>query len=160
MAKPTHTSQTDDQPRVALVLFNVAQYRVAIEANQVISMSDQPSHRRTANAQTLLYSAPSAPVSQPTYWLTLRDSARFLQTGFLQKEGWQLGVSGEIALQQLPASSIRPIPKLLHSRSFTPALCGIAFVGQQLVLVLDARKLAPEPSPSALHLLNPLARQP
>lgn len=185
MTKPTHTSDSDDSPYVALVLFNVAHYRVAIEANQVLSMSDHPSHSRTANAQALLYAAPNDPVSQPTYWLTLRNSPMFLQKHSLQKEGlkkeglqkqdlqkaglqqhnlpqnsWQLGVSGEIALQHLPATSIYPLPKLLLSRRFSPALCGITFAGQQLVLVLDARKLTPEfshscifsnPSPPAIN---------
>lgn len=123
---------------VALVLFNVAHYRVALESSHVLSMQDHPSQQRAVNAQTLLYKNSTDPISQPTYWLTLRDT----QEGG-QQDSWQLGVSGDITLQQLPANRLYPLPKLLLSRRFSTALCGCTFDQQQLVLILDARKLSP-----------------
>lgn len=137
MAYPRHSSDQQEQARVALVLFQVADYRVALEARHVLSMTDHPSTLRTATAQALLYETPlyETPLYEtpPTSWLTLRDS----------QGQWQLGVNGEITLQQLPATSLYPLPALLASRRFSPALCGFTFDQQQLVLVLDARKLAP-----------------
>lgn len=148
MAKHIPVIDPPSQARVALVLFNVAHYRVALESRYVHSMHDHPSQKRAVNAQALLYKNPSVPISQPTYWLTLRD----VQKGG-QPDSWQLGVSGDITLQQLPVSTIHPLPKLLHSRCFSPALCGFTFDQQQIVLLLDARKLTPESSRS-------LSRQP
>lgn len=138
MAEHNSMIAPPSQASVALVLFNVAHYRVALESRHVLSMQDHPSQRRAVNAQTLLYKNSTDPISQPTYWLTLRDT----QEGG-QQDSWQLGVSGDITLQQLPASTIHPLPKLLHSRCFSPALCGFTFDQQQLVLLLDARKLNP-----------------
>lgn len=155
MADPRHSSEQPTQARVALVLFQVADYRVALEARHVLSMTDHPNAPRTAAAQALLYEAPLCETSPPppTSWLTLRDA----------QGQWQLGVNGEITLQQLPAASLYPLPALLAARRFSPALCGFAFdrsqsqlqfqlqsqqqsqlqFQQQLVLLLDARKLAP-----------------
>lgn len=138
MAEPSHPSDPQRQSCVALVMFQVAHFRVALEARHVLSMSDHPSQLRNFNAQSLLYSISTETVSPPDYWLTLKNSLNNSQT-----EHWQLGVSGKITLQQLPAFSIHPMPKLLLSRRFSPALCGMTFVEQQLVLLLDAGKLAP-----------------
>ncbi|HSP32382.1 MAG TPA: hypothetical protein VLO13_10335, partial [Halomonas sp.] len=97
---------------------------------------DHPSVLRAAHAHPLLYKTlPDYAYPPPTSWLTLRDS----------QGNWQMGVDGDVTLQQLPASSICPLPKLLQSRCFSPALCGFAFDQQQLVLLLDGRKLTPEP---------------
>ncbi|BBI64538.1 hypothetical protein HSBAA_58440 [Vreelandella sulfidaeris] len=61
-----------------------------------------------------------------------------------EKNGtWQLGVSGDITLQQLPANTLYPLPNLLKHRRFSPALCGVTFEQQQLILLLDASKLSP-----------------
>jgi len=139
VADPRHSSEQPTQARVALVLFQVADYRVALEARHVLSMTDHPNTPRTSAAQALLYEAPlcetptSPPSTPPTSWLTLRDA----------QGQWQLGVNGEITLQQLPATSLYPLPALLAARRFSPALCGFAFDQKQLVLLLDARKLAP-----------------
>jgi hypothetical protein len=118
---------------VALVLFQVGPYRAALEACHVLAMTEHPSTARAINAHSLLYQGGEHP-QQPSRWLTLRDT----QTA----STWQLGVNGEITLQQLPAKSLYPMPTLLQSRHHSPALCGVTFVGQQLVLLLDANKLS------------------
>lgn len=145
MREPQETSR---QPQVALVLFCVGPYRAAIEACHVLAMTDQPAALHTTNAHSLLYES-SAPQPSPSGWLTLSHA----QTGHEQTTTWQLGVSGDITLQKLPANTLYPLPKLLLSRRFSAALCGFTFEQQQLVLLLDGRKLMPPPSPS-------LTRQP
>ncbi|EHJ94795.1 hypothetical protein [Vreelandella boliviensis] len=125
-----------EQAQVALVLFHVGPYRVALEARHVLAMADHPTALRTANAHSLLY-ADGEHDSPPSHWLTLRDA----QKASDDNSTWQLGVSGDITLQQLPANTLYPLPKLLHSRRFSTALCGFTFDQQQLVMLLDARKL-------------------
>jgi len=125
-----HHSQA--QALVALVLFQVGPYRAALEASHVLAMTEHPSAARVIDAHSLLYQGDEPP-QQPSRWLTLRDTPT--------ASTWQLGVNGEITLQQLPAHSLYPIPTLLQSRRHSPALCGVTFVGQQLVLLLDANKL-------------------
>jgi hypothetical protein len=127
-----------EQAQVALVLFRIGPYRAAIEAQHVLSMTDYPTSLRTASAHSLLYKEGDA---QPAdnRWLTLRNA----QTGSRAEHTWQLGVSGDITLQQLPANTLYPLPPLLNSRCFSTALCGVTFEQQQLVLLLDARKLSP-----------------
>ncbi|MDQ7731957.1 hypothetical protein QT231_04565 [Halomonas sp. SpR1] len=127
-----------EQAQVALVLFHVGPYRAALEARHVLAMTDHPTALRTANAQSLLY-AGSDPESPPSRWLTLRDAQTVSDNGGT----WQLGVSGDFTLQQLPANTLYPLPKLLFPRRFSTALCGFTFDQQQLVLLLDARKLSP-----------------
>lgn len=127
-----------EQAQVTLVLFWVGPYRAAMEACHVLAMTDHPTALRTANAHSLLYDK-SSDQPQPSRWLTLRDT----QTAKGQTAStWQLGVDGDISLQQLPASTLYPLPKLLQSRLFSPALCGFTFEQQQLVLLLDAGKLS------------------
>lgn len=126
-----------EQAQVALVLFCVGPYRAALEACQVLAMTDQPTALRTANAQSLLDEEGNP--APPTRWLTLRDA----QIASDKQDTWQLGVSGDITLRQLPANSLYPLPKLLLSRRFSMALCGCTFDQQQLVLLLDACKLRP-----------------
>lgn len=127
-----------EQAQVTLVLFWVGPYRAAMEACHVLAMTDHPTALRTANAHSLLYDE-SSDQPQPSRWLTLRDT----QTAKGQTAStWQLGVDGDISLQQLPASTLYPLPKLLQSRLFSPALCGFTFEQQQLVLLLDAGKLS------------------
>ncbi|NYT71110.1 hypothetical protein HZU72_01540 [Halomonas sp. QX-2] len=127
-----------EQAQVALVLFCVGPYRTALEARHVLAMTDHPTALRTANAQTLLYEGGDHE-TPPNRWLTLRDA----QAASDNNSTWQLGVSGDITLQQLPANTLYPLPKLLLSRRFSTALCGLTFHQQQLVLLLDARKLHP-----------------
>ncbi|NVF15140.1 hypothetical protein HUO07_13300 [Halomonas sp. QX-1] len=141
-----------EQAQVTLVLFWVGPYRAAMEACHVLAMTDHPTALRTANAHSLLYDE-SSDQPQPSRWLTLRDT----QTAKGQTAStWQLGVDGDISLQQLPASTLYPLPKLLQSRLFSPALCGFTFEQQQLVLLLDAGKLSlhkpysTSPSPPAI----------
>jgi len=127
-----------EQTQVALVLFWVGRYRAALEASHVLAMTDHPASLRTANAHSLL-DEESSDAPQPSRWLTLRDT----QTVNDQAAStWQLGVDGDISLQQLPASMLYPLPKLLQSRRFSPALCGFTFEQEQLVLLLDANKLS------------------
>lgn len=126
-----------EQAQVALVLFHIGRYRAAIEACHVLAMTDHPTALHTANAQSLLDEEGNP--APPTRWLTLRD----VQTASDKQGTWQLGVSGDITLRQLPASSLYPMPKLLLSRRFSTALCGCTFDQQQLVLLLDAGKLSP-----------------
>ncbi|MEA2119600.1 hypothetical protein [Halovibrio sp. HP20-50] len=126
-----------EQAQVALVLFSVGPYRAALEARHVLAMTGHPTALRTANAQTLLYDEDDHN-SPPDRWLTLSDAQA--ASG---NSTWQLGVSGDITLQQLPANTLYPLPKLLLSRRFSTALCGLTFDQQQLVLLLDARKLSP-----------------
>ena len=126
-----HNSQA--QALVALVLFDVGPYRTALEACHVLDMTEHPSAARVINAHSLLYQEGEHP-QQPSRWLTLRDTPT--------ASTWQLGVNGEITLQQLPAKSLYPLPTLLQSRHHSPALCGVTFVGEQLVLLLDAKKLS------------------
>ena len=90
-------------------------------------------HHEQGQAALVLFCSP------PNRWLTLRDA----QAASDNNSTWQLGVSGDIMLQQLPANTLYPLPKLLLSRRFSTALCGLTFVQQQLVLLLDARKLNP-----------------
>lgn len=104
----------------------------------MLAMTDHPTTLRTANAQTLLYEGGDHD-SPPSRWLTLRAA----HTASDNNSNWQLGVSGDITLQQLPANTLYPLPKLLLSRRFSTALCGCTFDQQQLVLLLDARKLNP-----------------
>lgn len=127
------------QAHVALVLFRVGPYRAALEACHVLAMTDHPTALRTANAHSLLY-AEGDHDSQPSRWLTLRDAQT---TNPANNSTWQLGVSGDITLQQLPANTLYPLPELLLSRRFSTALCGLTFDQQQLVLLLDAHKLNP-----------------
>ncbi|OJA05710.1 hypothetical protein [Halomonas sp. QHL1] len=127
-----------DQAQVALVLFRVGPYRAALEACHVLAMTDQPTSSHTANAQSLLDD--EGDHAPPTRWLTLRAAPT---TNSENNSTWQLGVSGDITLQQLPANSLYPLPKLLLSRRFSTALCGCTFDQRQLVLLLDARKLSP-----------------
>jgi len=127
-----------EQAQVALVLFCVGPYRAALEACHVLAMTDHPTTLRTANAQTLLFEGGDHD-SPPSRWLTLRDT----QTTSDHQHIWQLGVSGDITLQQLPVNTLYPLPKLLLSRRFSTALCGLTFDQQQLVLLLDARQLSP-----------------
>jgi|TARA_R110000824_G_scaffold400686_1_gene608951 hypothetical protein len=109
-----------------------------MEACHVLAMTDHPTALRTANAHSLLYDE-SSDQPQPSRWLTLRDT----QTAKGQTAStWQLGVDGDISLQQLPASTLYPLPKLLQSRLFSPALCGFTFEREKLVLLLDANKLS------------------
>lgn len=131
-----------------MVLFCVGPYRAAIEACHVLAMTDHPVALHTTNAHALLYES-SAPQPPPSCWLTLPHT----QAGREPNSTWQLGVSGDITLQKLPANTLYPLPKLLLSRRFAAALCGFTFEQQQLVLLLDGRKLMPLPS-------YPLARQP
>jgi hypothetical protein len=126
------------QPQVALVLFCVGPYRAALEACHVLAMTDHPTALRTANAQTLLYEGGDHDTPS-NRWLTLRDA----QAANDNNSIWQLGVSGDVTLQQLPANTLYPLPKLLLSRRFSTALCGLTFDQQQLVLLLDAHKLNP-----------------
>ncbi|MBT2773281.1 hypothetical protein J7J47_13720 [Halomonas sp. ISL-60] len=127
-----------EQAQVALVLFHVGPYRAALEAHYVLAMTDRPTTLRTANAHSLLYVGGDHD-ALPSRWLTLRDP----QTASDNNSTWQLGVSGDITLQQLPANTLYPLPKLLLSRRFSTALCGVTLDQQQLVLLLDARKLSP-----------------
>tara|TARA_R110002020_G_scaffold183331_2_gene379593 strand:- start:102 stop:554 length:453 start_codon:yes stop_codon:yes gene_type:complete len=127
-----------EQAQVALVLFCVGPYRAALEASHVLAMTDHPTTLRTANAESLLYEGGDHD-SPPSRWLTLRDT----QTASDHQNIWQLGVSGDITLQQLPANTLYPLPKLLLSRRFSTALRGCTFDQQQLVLLLDARQLSP-----------------
>lgn len=127
-----------EQAQVALVLFRAGPYRAALEACHVLAMSDQPTALRTASAHSLLDNE-CGDQPLPSRWLTLRDP----QTANDQAAStWQLGVDGDIAIQQLPASTLYPLPKLLQSRRFSPALCGFTFEQEQLVLLLDANKLS------------------
>lgn len=126
-----------DQAQVALVLFRVGPYRAALEACHVLAMTDHPTSSHTANAQSLLDD--DGDHAPPTRWLTLRAA----QIASDKQDTWQLGVSGDITLLQLPANSLYPLPKLLLSRRFSTALCGCTFDQQQLVLLLDACKLRP-----------------
>lgn len=128
-----------EQAQVALVLFRIGPYRAALEACHVLSMTDHPAALRTANAHSLLY-ADGDHETSPSRWLTLRDAQTTTNDSH---STWQLGVSGDITLQQLPANTLCPLPKLLLSRRFSTALCGCTFDQQQLVLLLDARKLSP-----------------
>lgn len=121
------------------MLFHVGPYRAALEARHVLSMTDHPTTSLTANAQSLLY-ASGDPPSPPSRWLTLRDAQA---TANGTNGTWQLGVSGDITLQQLPANTLYPLPKLLMPRRFSMALCGCTFNQDQLVLLLDARRLNP-----------------
>ncbi|MEH6641148.1 hypothetical protein [Vreelandella glaciei] len=125
------------QAQVALVVFRVGPYRAALDARHVLAMTNHPTASHTANAQSLLDEDDDH--APPTRWLTLRDA----QTASDNQNTWQLGVSGDITLQQLPANTLYPLPKLLLSRRFSTALCGLTFDQQQLVLLLDARKLNP-----------------
>jgi hypothetical protein len=127
-----------EQAQVALVLFCVGPYRAALEACHVLAMTDHPTALRTANAQTLLFEGGDHD-SPPSRWLTLRAA----RTASDDNSTWQLGVSGDITLQQLPANTLYPLPKLLLSRRFSTALCGLTFDQQQLVLLLDASQLNP-----------------
>ena len=125
--------------QVALVLFCVGPYRAALEACHVLAMTDHPTTLRTANAQTLFYEGGDHD-SPPSRWLTLRAAPT---TSRENNSTWQLGVSGDITLQQFPNNTLYPLPKLLLSRRFSTALCGLTFDQQQLVLLLDARQLNP-----------------
>ncbi|MDQ7729002.1 hypothetical protein [Halomonas sp. SpR8] len=138
---PLHHHDSDQQTtaHVALVIFQVAQYWVALEARYVLAMTDQPQGLLKANAQTLLHAdAPPHEQLPPDRWLTLNNRQRNDLTST-----WQLGVNGDITLRQLPVTTMHPLPPLLQARRFTPALCGVAFDQHQLVLLLDARKLSP-----------------
>lgn len=138
-AKVLQQRDHNEQPKVALVLFGAGPYRAALEACHVLAMTDHPTTTLTANAQTLLYESGDH-ASPPSRWLTLRDAHA---TTSEKNSTWQLGVSGDITLQQLSANTLYPLPKLLLSRRFSTALCGLTFDQQQLVLLLDARKLKP-----------------
>ncbi|MBR2515096.1 MAG: hypothetical protein IKE45_14005 [Halomonas sp.] len=127
-----------EQAKVAMVLFRVGPYRAALEACHVLAMTDQPTALRSASAHSLLYEERNQP-TPPSRWLTLRDA----QVKSEKNSTWQLGVSGDITLRQLPANTLYPLPKLLRSRRFSMALCGFTFEQQQLVLLLDAHKLTP-----------------
>lgn len=127
-----------EQAHVALVLFRVGPYRAALEACHVLAMTDHPTALRTANAQALLYEGGDHDTPS-NRWLTLRDA----QAASDNNSTWQLGVSGDVTLKQLPANTLYPLPKLLLSRRFSTALCGLTFNQQQPVLILDARKLSP-----------------
>jgi len=127
-----------EQAQVALVLFWVGPYRAALEACHVLAMTARPTALLTANAHSLLYEGGDHH-PPPSRWLTLRDT----QTASDHAAStWQLGVYGDLTLQHLPASTLYPLPKLLQSRRFSPALCGFTFEQQQLVLLLDAGKLS------------------
>lgn len=141
-AKVIQRCAQQEQAQVSLVLFNVGPYRAALEASHVLAMTDHPTASRIAHAHSLLCEGDDH-VSPPSRWLTLRDA----QTTDNEKNStWQLGVDGDITLQQLPANTLYPLPTLLKYRRFTPALCGFTFEQQQLVLLLDAYKLSrPEP---------------
>lgn len=128
-----------EQAQVALVLFRAGRYRAALEACHVLSITDHPTSLRTANAHSLLCAErDDAPL--PNRWLTLRDAPTASDK---TASTWQLGVGGDISLQSLPASTLYPLPILLHSRRFSPALYGFSFAQQQLILLLDANKLIP-----------------
>jgi len=127
-----------EQAKVALVLFWVGPYRAALEACHVFAMTERPTELRTTNAHSLLYEGGNHQ-PQPSRWLTLRDTQAASDHA---ASTWQLGVDGDITLQHLPASTLYPLPKLLQSRHFSPALCGFTFEQQQLVLLLDAGKLS------------------
>jgi len=131
-------SEHHEQAQVALVLFWVGPYRAALEACHVLAMTEHPTELCTTNAHSLLYEGGDHQ-PQPSRWLTLRDTQT---TSAHAASTWQLGVDGDITLQHLPASTLYPLPKLLQSRRFSPALCGFTFEQQQLVLLLDAGKLS------------------
>jgi len=127
------------QAQITLVLFSVGPYRAALEASHVLAMTDHPTALRTAYAHSLLHEA-DTPLPPSCRWLTLRD----VENADSEKNGtWQLGVSGDITLQQLPANTLYPLPNLLKHRRFSPALCGVTFEQQQLILLLDASILSP-----------------
>lgn len=121
-----------------MVLFRVGPYRAALEACHVLAMTDHPTVLRSASAHSLLYEGRNQQ-TPPNRWLTLHDAPANSGEG----STWQLGVSGDITLRQLPTNTLYPLPKLLLSRRFSMALCGFTFEQQELVLLLDARKLTP-----------------
>lgn len=116
----------------ALVVFNAGSARAAIEARHIMSMSEAKSSARTISAEALLLGAANS--LAPTQWLTLKDA----------HGPWQLGITGNLALSQLPTSALFPLPPLLASRHASSALCGLALAEQTLLLLFNGAALCPE----------------
>ncbi|MGP8291378.1 hypothetical protein ACT3OH_14030 [Vreelandella zhanjiangensis] len=123
-------SDSAQQGSVPMVLFNAGAFRAALEARHVVSMSDQPHAPRHTEAAALLfqYDGPA------THWLTLNDASG----------SWQLGVNYPVTLRSFAASELYPLPPLMKARRLHPALCGVTFEQQTLLLLLDARLLTPQ----------------
>lgn len=115
-----------------VVVFNTGSTLAAIEAHHIISMTEAKSAARTISAEALLLGAANG--LEPTQWLTLKDSYGL----------WQLGITGNAALSQLPTSALFPLPPLIASRHTSPALYGLALYEQALHLLFNGAMLSPE----------------
>jgi len=119
---------------LAVVLFRAGGAWCGLEAERVCGAERALGHSAADDIETRL--ALRVPARGVRYRLCLRGA----------RNVWYLNVAAPLELTHMPAGAIRPLPPLLAARAPLPGLRALALRDGQLVLLLDARALAPDTS--------------